>query len=219
MKRRNFVGGAAGLAALGTFGAPAIAQPKITGDIRFLCGFAPGGNADLLCRLVGEGAKAELGQNVIVENKAGAGGFIANETLANAAPDGRTIGLAAMAAMCVSPVLPGLKLPINVDTDLTPISPVANVYNILVFAKSAPFRSVPEMIEAAKKNPGKLTYASAGNGTSQHTNPELFKSMAKVFILPITYRGSAPATAAVVAGEVDMMIELGPTSKIGRAHV
>jgi tripartite-type tricarboxylate transporter receptor subunit TctC len=210
MKRRNFVGGAAGLAALGTAGsmlggAPAIAQPKITGDVRFLCGFPPGGNADLLCRLVAEGAKSEIGQNIIVDNKAGAGGFIANETLANAAPDGRTIGLAAMAAMAVSPVMPGLKLPINVDTDLTPIGPVANVYNCLVFAKSAPFRTVPEMIEQAKKNPGKLTYASAGNGTSQHLAGELFKKMAGVDLLHVPYRGGAPAIQDMVSGNVQMM--------------
>jgi tripartite-type tricarboxylate transporter receptor subunit TctC len=205
VKRRTFVGGATGFASLGALGAPALGQVKITGDVRFLCGFAPGGNADLLCRLIGEAAKSEIGQNIIVENKAGAGGFIANETLANAAPDGRTIGLAAMAAMAVSPVLPGLKLPINVDTDLTPIGPVANVYNILVFAKSAPFRTVPEMIEMAKKNPGKLTYASAGNGTSQHLAGELFKKMAGVDLLHVPYRGGAPAIQDMVSGNVQMM--------------
>lgn len=205
MKRRTFVGGATGFATLGTLGAPARGQAKITGDVRFLCGFPPGGNADLLCRLIGEAAKSEIGQNIIVENKAGAGGFIANETLANAAPDGRTIGLAAMAAMCVSPVMPGLKLSINVDTDLTPIGPVANVYNILVFAKSAPFRTVPEMIAMAKKNPGKLTYASAGNGTSQHLAGELFKKMAGVDLLHVPYRGGAPAIQDMVSGNVQMM--------------
>jgi tripartite-type tricarboxylate transporter receptor subunit TctC len=205
MKRRTFVGAATGLAALGTLGSPAFGQAKITGDVRFLCGFAPGGNADLLCRLVAESARPDVGQNIIVENKTGAGGFIANETLANAPPDGRTIGLAAMAAMCVSPVLPGLKLPINVDTDMTPIGPVANVYNMLVFAKSAPFRTVPEMIEAAKKNPGKLTYASAGNGTSQHLAGELFKKMAGVDLLHVPYRGGAPAIQDMVSGNVQMM--------------
>ena len=110
-----------------------------------------------------------------------------------------------MAAMCVSPVLPGLKLPINVDTDMTPIGPVANVYNMLVFAKSAPFRTVPEMIEAAKKNPGKLTYASAGNGTSQHLAGELFKKMAGVDLLHVPYRGGAPAIQDMVSGNVQMM--------------
>ena len=124
--------------------------------MRFYCGFAPGGTADLLCRILADALTPEIGQKVVVDTKTGASGFIANETVANAAPDGRTIGLAAMAAMCVSPVMPGQKLPINVDTDLTPIANIAGVYNMLVFGKHVPFRTVPELIEHAKKNPGKL---------------------------------------------------------------
>ena len=173
--------------------------------MRFLCGFPPGGNADLLRRILAEALKPDIGQNVIVESKSGASGFIANETVANAAPDGRTIGLAAMAAMCVSPVMPGQKLPINVDTDLTPIGSVASVPNILVFGKHVRFRSVPELIDQAKKNPGKLSYASAGNGTSQHLAGELFKTMAGVNLLHVPYRGGAPAIQDIVAGNCDMM--------------
>src|SRR4029453_18977994 len=157
MLRRTFVG--AGMASLGAVvgaGAPALAQ-RIGGDVRFLCGFPPGGNADLLCRILADALKSDIGQNVIVETKSGASGFIANEAVANAAPDGRTIGLAAMAAMCVSPVMPGQKLPINVDIDLTPIANIAGVYNMLVFGKHMKIRTVPELIEEAKKNPGKLT--------------------------------------------------------------
>ena len=88
-------------------------------------------------------------------------------------------GLAAMAAMCVAPVMPGQKLPINVDTDLTPIANIVGVYNMLVFGKHVPFRTVPELIEQAKKNPGKISYASAGNGTSQHLAGEMFKKLEK----------------------------------------
>src|SRR5260370_27049230 len=203
MQRRKVRG--AGLAALGAMaGAPAWAQAKITGDVRFFCGFPPGGTADLLCRILADAAKPDVGQTVIVESKSGASGFIANETVANAAPDGRTIGLAAMAAMCVSPVMPGQKLPINVDTDLTPIASVASVPNILVFGKHVPFRTVPELIEHAKKDPGKLSYASAGNGTSQHLAGELFKKMAGVKLLHVPYRGGAPAIQDMVAGSCDM---------------
>ncbi len=204
MKRRTVMG-AAGLAALGVAGMPAWAQPKIGGDVRFFCGFPPGGTADLLCRLLAEALKSEVGQNVIVETKSGASGFIANEAVANASTDGRTIGLAAMAALCVSPVMPGQKLPINVDTDLTPIANIAGVYNMLVFGKHVPFRTVPELIEHAKKNPGKLTYASAGNGTSQHLAGELFKKLAGVNLLHVPYRGGAPAIQDMVAGTCDMM--------------
>ena len=121
--------------------------------MRILCGFPPGGTADLLCRILAEAVKSEVGQNVIVETKTGASGFIANETVANSPPDGRTVGLAAMAAMCVSPVMPGQKLPINVDTDLTPIANIAGVYNMLVFGKHVPFRTVPELIARRRRIP------------------------------------------------------------------
>jgi tripartite-type tricarboxylate transporter receptor subunit TctC len=201
MKRRIFVG--AGVAALA--GAPVRAQTRIGGDVRFYCGFAPGGTADLLCRILADAVTPEVGQKVIVDTKTGASGFIANETVANGAPDGRTIGLAAMAAMCVAPVMPGQKLPINVDTDLTPIANIAGVYNMLVFGKHVPFRTVPELIEQAKKNPGKLSYASAGNGTSQHLAGELFQKMASVKLLHVPYRGGAPAIQDMVAGNCDMM--------------
>jgi len=199
MKRRIFVG----VAALA--GAPVWAQSKIGGDVRFYCGFAPGGTADLLCRILADAVTPEVSQKVIVDTKTGASGFIANETVANGAPDGRTIGLAAMAAMCVAPVMPGQKLPINVDTDLTPIANIAGVYNMLVFGKHVPFRTVPELIEQAKKNPGKLSYASAGNGTSQHLAGELFQKMAGVKLLHVPYRGGAPAIQDMVAGNCDMM--------------
>jgi tripartite-type tricarboxylate transporter receptor subunit TctC len=204
MHRRTFVG--AGAAALGALsGTPVWSQAKIAGDVRFFCGFPPGGTADLLCRILAEAIKPEIGQNVIVESKSGASGFIANEVVANSAPDGRTVGLAAMAAMCVSPVMPGQKLPINVDTDLTPIASICGVYNILVFGKHVPFRTVPDLIEQAKKNPGKISYASAGNGTSQHLAGELFKEMAGVNLLHVPYRGGAPAIQDIVAGNCDIM--------------
>ena len=204
MRRRRLIG--ATIAALGAAaGSPARSQGKISGDVRFLCGFPPGGNADLLCRILAEALKPDVGQNVIVESKSGASGFIANETVANAAPDGRTIGLAAMAAMCVSPVMPGQKLPINVDNDLTPIASIAGVYNMLVFGKHVPFRGVPELIDQAKKNPGKFSYASAGNGTSQHLAGELFKTMASVNLLHVPYRGGAQAIQDIVAGNCDVM--------------
>jgi tripartite-type tricarboxylate transporter receptor subunit TctC len=204
MKRRTLLA-AANAAALGLVGSSAWAQAKISGDVRFFCGFPPGGTADLLCRILADALKPEIGQNVIVESKSGASGFIANETVANSPPDGRTVGLAAMAAMCVAPVMPGQKLPINVDTDLTPIASIAGVYNMLVFGKHVPFRTVPELIEQAKKNPGKISYASAGNGTSQHLAGELFKKMAGVNLLHVPYRGGAPAIQDMVAGNCDVM--------------
>jgi tripartite-type tricarboxylate transporter receptor subunit TctC len=150
---------------------------------------------------VGAGVAALAGAPVWAQTKIG--GDV--RFYCGGAPDGRTIGLAAMAAMCVAPVMPGQKLPINVDTDLTPIANIAGVYNMLVFGKHVPFRTVPELIEQARKNPGKLSYASAGNGTSQHLAGELFQKMAGVKLLHVPYRGGAPAIQDMVAGNCDMM--------------
>src|SRR4029453_6086354 len=108
MKRRTLLA-AANAAALGLVGSPAWAQARISGDVRFFCGFPPGGTADLLWRLLAGALKPEIGQNVIVETKSGASGFIANETVANSPPDGRTVGLAAMAARGVCPGVAGQK--------------------------------------------------------------------------------------------------------------
>ncbi|HJQ59502.1 MAG TPA: tripartite tricarboxylate transporter substrate binding protein [Vineibacter sp.] len=206
MLRREFVGGAAAAG----FAAPALVRPawaqSLKQDVRLFCGFPPGGTADLLCRLLADAATPVVGQKVLVENKAGASGFIANETVARAAPDGHTLLLAAMAAFCVAPVMPGQKLPIDVDKDLTPIANIAGVYNMLVVGKHVPFRTVPDIIAQAKQNPGKMTYASAGNGTSQHLAGELFKKLAGVDMLHIPYRGGAPAIQDMVAGNTQVML-------------
>ncbi len=201
MLRRTFVGAAA--AAAGLVGSAA-AQP-LKQDVRLYCGFPPGGTADLLSRLVADALTPVVGQKVIVETKTGASGFIANEAVARSAPDGHTILLAGMAAFCVSPVMPGQKLPIDVDKDLTPIANVAGVYNMLVVSRHAPFRLVPEIIDQAKASPGKFTYASTGNGTSQHLAGEMFKKLAGVDLVHVPYRGGAPAIQDMVAGNVNMM--------------
>lgn len=200
MLRRTFVGAAAAASLVGPVAAQSLKQ-----DVRLYCGFPPGGTADLLCRLLADAATPVVGQKVIVETKTGASGFIANEAVARAAPDGHNILLASMAAFCVSPVMPGQKLPIDVDKDLVPIANVAGVYNMLVVSKHAPFRTVPEIIDLARKSPGKLTYASTGNGTSQHLAGELFKKLSGVDLLHIPYRGGAPAVQDMVSGNVQMM--------------
>lgn len=201
MKRRLLA-----IAAALTFAAvlPAGAQ-QLKSDVRFLNGFPPGGTSDLLGRLVAEAIGPMVGQKVVVEQRTGASGFIAAEACARSAPDGHTLFLTPMAVMSVAPVMPGQKLTIDVDRDLTPISNLAGVYNILVVSQSGPFTTVAEVIDFAKKNPGKLTYASAGNGTSQHLSGELFKRLAGVDILHIPYRGGAPAILDIVGGRTNMM--------------
>lgn len=194
-----------GLALLtATASLPALAQ-QLKGDVRFYNGFPPGGTSDLLGRMLADALGPVVGQKVIVEQRTGASGFLAAEATARAAPDGHTIFLVPMAVMTIAPVMPGQKLSIDVDRELTPISNVAGVYNILVANPNGPFKTVPELVAYAKKNPGRLTYASSGNGTSQHLSAELFKRLAGVFILHIPYRGGAPAIIDIVGGRTDMM--------------
>jgi len=189
----------------------AFAQPYPSKPIRIVAPFPPGGSADFTARIIAEHFSKAFGQPAVVENVPGAGGVIAAERNAKAAPDGYTLIVGSTGIMSVNASL--LKnITYDPAKDFTPISLVIRVPSYLVVNPKVPANSVKELIAYARANPGRLTYASAGNGTSQHTNPELFKSMAKAFILPITYRGSAPAMAALMSGEVDMMIELGPTA-------
>jgi tripartite-type tricarboxylate transporter receptor subunit TctC len=201
MQRRLFLATSLAAAAAGRV----VNAQTLTKEVRFYNGFPPGGTSDLLGRFLAEGFKAFVSQPVVVENKTGASGFIAAEACARAAPDGHTLFLAPMALMTISTNMPGQKVPIDPRTDLVPISNVGGVYNVLVAGKHAPFRTIPELVDYAKKNPGKLTYASAGNGTSQHLSAELFKKLAGIDMLHIPYRGGAPAIQDMVAGNTHMM--------------
>ena len=175
-------------------------------EIRLLNGFAAGGSADIICRILAEALRPLLGQSVIVETRSGANGFIAAEAVARAAPDGHTIALATMSMLTIAPQLLGVKLPINVDTDLTPIANIAGIYKLLVAYPNAPFRTVPELIAYAKANPGAISYASAGIGSSPHLAAELFRRQAGIDIVHVPYRGGAPAMIDLAAGRVQMMI-------------
>jgi len=201
---------AAAILALGSVSL-AHAQAFPSKPIRIVAPFPPGGSADLTARIIAEHLSKAFGQPAVVENVPGAGGAVAAERHARSAPDGYSLIVGSTGIMSVNQSLQA-KLPYDPFKDFTPVTMVIRVPSYLVVNPRVPANNMKELIEYARRNPGKLTYASAGNGTSQHTNPELFKSMAKLFILPIPYRGSAPAMAALVAGEVDMMIELGPTS-------
>ena len=194
----------AGTLLLALAAVPSHAQ-QLKGDVRFYNGFPPGGTSDLLGRMLADALGPIVGQKVIVENRTGASGFIAAEATARAAPDGHTLFLAPMALMTISPQMPGQKVPIDVEKDLAPVTNVGGIYNVLVANPNGPFKTVPELVAYAKKNPGRLTYASAGNGTSQHLSAELFKKLTGTFITHIPYRGGAPAVIDIVAGRTDMM--------------
>lgn len=190
---------------LGLVALPAKAQDFPSRDIRFVCGFAPGGTCDLLSRMLAEQLAPIFKVNVVVENRTGASGMIGADAVAKSAPDGHMVGLATMAMHTILPEMPGVQMPFNAERDLTPIANVANVYNILVTTKGAPYTSIPELIAYAKANPGKLSYASAGNGSSQHLSAELFKRQAGIDMLHVAYRGGAPAIIDIVAGRTNLM--------------
>ncbi|MBU8546976.1 MULTISPECIES: Bug family tripartite tricarboxylate transporter substrate binding protein [Roseomonadaceae] len=201
--RRTLLASAALLAA-----APAAAQPawKPSRDVRIICGFAPGGAGDMICRLAADSLRAQWGQSVIVETRSGAGGMISAEVCARAAPDGHTAVLATMGMLTISPNLPGMTLPIAVERDLTPIAAVAGIYKILIAYPEAPFRTVPELIARAKANPGAIAYGSSGVGSSPHLAAELFARMAGVAFTHVPYRGGAPAMTDLMAGRIAFMI-------------
>lgn len=202
--RRSIIGAAALL----PFAGAARAQPawRPEREVRILCGFAPGGAGDLLCRLMADALRAQWGRPVVVETRSGAGGMISAEACARAAPDGHTVVLTTMAMLTVSPQIPGLTMPIDVARDLTPIADLAGIYKILVAYPQAPFQDVPGLIAYARANPQALAYGSAGAGSSPHLAAELFGRMAGVQFTHVPYRGGAPAMTDLVAGRVQFML-------------
>ena len=185
--------------------------------VRLIIPFPPGGSNDVVGRLVAKQLSEELGQQVYVDNRGGAGGTIGTEACATSAPDGYTLCIVSI-AHAVNPWLHNLKYdPIK---SFVPISILATGPNVLVVNPEAPFKSVKELLAAAKENPGQLNYASAGVGSFQHLGGELFKLMAGVNIVHVPYKGGGPAMQDVVAGHVKIMfsslIQTTPLIKSGQ---
>ena len=181
------------------------AQTWPTKPIKLINGFPPGGGADILARLVAERLSAALGQQMLVENRTGATGMIAAQSVAASPPDGYTLLLYTMNMACTSPVMPGNKINIDPDRDLMPIVIIAGLDNLLYVSPKTDFKTVKDVIEAAKANPGKLTYGSSGVGGSYHLWAAQFNTMANIEMLHVPFRGGPPAIAEIVAGRVDMM--------------
>lgn len=189
-----------------TLAAPAAwAQAWPSKPIKLINGFPPGGGADILARLVAERLSAALGQQVIVENRTGATGMIAAQSVAASPPDGYTILFYTMNMACTSPIMPGNKINIDPDKDLMPIVIIAGLDNLLYVSPKTDFKTVEDVIKAAKANPGKLTYGSSGVGGSYHLWAAQFTTMANIEMLHVPFRGGPPAIAEIVAGRVDMM--------------
>ena len=183
----------------------AMAQSWPTKPVKLINGFPPGGGADILARLVAEKLTTLLGQQVIVENRTGATGMIAAQSVATAAPDGYTVLLYTMNMCCTSPVMPGTKINIDPDKDLMPVVIIAGLDNLLYVNPQTPFKTVKDVIDGARAAPGKLTYASSGIGGSYHLWAAFYTSLAHVDMLHVPFRGGPPAIAEIVAGRVDMM--------------
>ena len=189
-----------------TLVAPAAwAQAWPSKSIKLINGFPPGGGADILARLVAERLSGALGQQVIVENRTGATGMIAAQSVAASPPDGYTILFYTMNMACTSPIMPGNKINIDPDKDLMPIVIIAGLDNLLYVSPKTDFKTVEDVIKAAKANPGKLTYGSSGVGGSYHLWAAQFTTMANIEMLHVPFRGGPPAIAEIVAGRVDMM--------------
>jgi tripartite-type tricarboxylate transporter receptor subunit TctC len=172
--------------------------------IRVIVPFAPGGGADLVGRLVAQKLTEALKQQAIVDNRAGAAGRIGAELVAKAPADGYTLLMATTSLMITAPALYA-KLPYDVQKDFAPVTLLASGSYVLVVHPSVPAKTVSELIAIAKSKKGALNYASSGPGGPAHLAAELFKSMAGVDMTHIAYKGSAPGTMAVLAGETDLM--------------
>ncbi|HEX9462990.1 MAG TPA: tripartite tricarboxylate transporter substrate binding protein [Alphaproteobacteria bacterium] len=196
-------------AALGGSGAHAQVYPSH--PIKFVVPYPAGGAADILARVVGQKLSEQLGQPVVIDNRPGAGTAIGSDLVAKAPPDGYTILMGTVSSHAINPAL-NTNVGYDPVKDFAPIAPVASLPFILDVHPAVPARSVAELIALAKAQPGKLNFASAGNGTSNHLAGELFKSMAGIDIVHVPYRGSAPALSDVIAGQVTMMFDLTITS-------
>ena len=203
--RRRFLHLATGAAVLPAVSRIAKAQAYPTRPVRVLVGFAAGGPTDILARLIGQWLSQRLGQPFVIENRPGAGGNIATETVVNAAADGHTLLLVAPANTINATLYDHLDF--NFIRDIAPVAGIMRSFYVMEVNPSVPVKSVPEFIAYAKAHPGKINMASAGSGTPQHVAGELFKLMTGVEMVHVPYRGAVPALTDLMGGQVQVMFD------------
>lgn len=189
----------------------ALAQPYPNRAIRLVVPFPPGGTTDILARDVAKRLTETLGQSVVVDNRAGAGGNIGADLIAKSAPDGYTLLMGTVGTHAINPSL-YTKMPYDHFKDFAPVVLVAGVPNVLVVNPSLPVNSVADLIKLAKAKPGTINFASSGSGTSIHLSGELFKTMAGVDMTHVPYKGSSPALSDLIGGQVQVMFDNLPSS-------
>ena len=207
------------ISALPAAGADAQGYPNKT--IRIVVPFPPGGIADVICRVFGQKFTDSWNQPVVVDNRAGAGGNIGADIIAKSPPDGYTIGIGSIGTHAVNVSLFS-KMPFDPVKDFAPVALVMEADGLLVLHPSVPVNSVKDLIAFARARPGQLAYASAGNGTAAHLAGELFKSLAKIDLVHIPYKGNVPAITDLVGGQTSMLFATMPTvlplAKAGKLH-
>jgi tripartite-type tricarboxylate transporter receptor subunit TctC len=207
LNRRTAVLGAA--AALALPALPSLAQAFPNKPVRLIVPFPPAGAVDTVARVVGQKLAEQWGQQVVVDNRAGAGGMIGADAAAKSAPDGYTV----LVCSIHHAVLPSMrpKMPYSIEKDLVPLSFGARFPIVLVVHPSVPANSVKELIALAKKSPGKLAFGSAGNGGGTHLAGELFNLQAGVELTHVPYKGSAPAVSDLLGGQIQLMFSDAPS--------
>jgi tripartite-type tricarboxylate transporter receptor subunit TctC len=196
-------------AALATFAPPATADVYPAKPIRFVVAFPPGGGTDIIARSIAQKLSERLAQQVLVDNRPGAGGNIGTDIVAKSAPDGYTMLMGSAGPLAINASL-FATMPFDPVRDLAPVTLAASTPNVLVVHPSLKVSSVKELIALARSRPGAINFASSGHGTPAHLAGELFNSMAGVKLVHVPYKGAAPALADLLGGQVQLMFSTMP---------